>query len=150
MTRTNHSLRRRLTAALLLVFTIGLAAAGFIFMHETRQTTSGIASQTLTQQARDLIGGIHIVTGAITIEPPASWAQAYSRAGGGYSYTVFMADGSPVARSSSLEAPLPLIPVPPGQSFSSLELNGPDKRASSRSLPPWRLHSGRRQGRQRP
>jgi two-component system sensor histidine kinase QseC len=129
MKRVNHSLRQRLTMALLLVFTIGLTAAGFIFMHETRQTTSGIASQTLTQQARDLIGGIRIVTGAITIEPPGSWAQAYSRAGGGYSYTVFTAEGSPVARSSSLEAPLPLIPVPSGQSYSSLELDGPEGRA---------------------
>lgn len=129
MTRTNQSLRRRLTAALLLVFTIGLTAAGLILLHETRQTTSGIASQTLTQQARDLATGIHIVTGAITIEPPATWAQAYSRPGAGYSYTVFKADGTPIAHSANLAAPLPLVTVPAGQSFSSLELVGPDNRA---------------------
>jgi two-component system sensor histidine kinase TctE len=129
MTRTNQSLRRRLTAALLLVFTIGLTAAGLMFLHETRQTTSGIANQTLTQQARDLAAGIHIVTGAITIEPPAQWAQAYAHPGASYSYTVFKADGSPIAHSASIAAPLPLVTVPAGQSFSSLELVGPDNRA---------------------
>src|SRR3954468_7069196 len=122
MTRTNQSLPRRLTAALLLVFTIGLTAAGLMFLHETRQTTSGIANQTLTQQARDLAAGIHIVTGAITIEPPAQWAQAYAHPGASYSYTVFKADGSPIAHSASIAAPLPLVTVPAGQSFSSLEL----------------------------
>ena len=98
--------------ALLLVFTIGLTAAGMMFLHETRQTTSGIANQTLTQQARDLARGYSYRYGeTMTIEPPASWAQAYSRPGAGYSYTVFNPGRPARSRAPSiLTAPLPLDP----------------------------------------
>src|SRR4051812_35799405 len=99
MMRNSHSLRRRLTLAMMFVFTIGLTAAGMLFLNETRQTTSGIANRTLTQQARDLIAGIHIDSEIITIEQPAAWVQAYSRPSAAYSYTLFGADGHPVARS---------------------------------------------------
>jgi len=129
MKRGSHSLRRRLTMALLFVFTIGLTAAGIIFLHETHKTTSSISKRTLTQQARDLVAGIHTSSGTITIEPPASWVQAYSRPGTGYSYTVFAADGHPVARSINLIEPLPLVTVASGQSFSSLQIRGPDNLA---------------------
>lgn len=126
MTRNSHSLRHRLALAIMFVFAVGLTAAGILFLHETRQTTSGIANRTLTQQARDLLTGIRIDGETITIELPEAWVQAYSRPGAGYSYTLFTPDGHPVARSVNLTAPLPLVPVPVGQSFSSLELMAPD------------------------
>ena len=70
-----------------------------------------IANRTLTQQARDLIAGIHIDTGTITIEPPAAWAQAYSRSMPVTPIPCSASDGHPVARSVNLADPLPLVPV---------------------------------------
>ena len=124
-----HSLRRRLTLAMLFVFALGLLASGAVFLSETRETARSVYSRTLRQQARDLLDGLAVTGEGATLRVPAAWADAYAWPGSAFAYTLFDPAGRPLALSPGLEAPLPRLDIPQGGSFSALDVVGPERQA---------------------
>jgi two-component system sensor histidine kinase QseC len=114
---------------MLFIFSLGLAASGLVFLNETHQTSSSLHDRTLRQQARDLLTGLRVTHGEVSLQPPESWAAAYAQPGAAFAYTLFDAAGQPVALSPNIEAPLPRLDIPAGEAFSPLDIVGPDRRA---------------------
>lgn len=127
-----YSLRRRLLAAMVLLFGLGVAASLVSYFSEVGRLSGNLWNDTLQEQARELLYGLHMrADGTAQIDLPASWQKAYGDPQGDFAYTLFDVAGRPLARSPNLTAPLPLIPVAKDKIFAPIALAGvgPDRRA---------------------
>lgn len=127
-----YSLRRRLLAAMVLLFGLGVAASLVAYRSEVGWLSGNLRKDTLQEQAREFLYGLHMrADGTAQIDLPATWQKAYSDPRSDFVYTLFDAAGRPLARSPNLTAPLPLIPVAKDKSFAPIVLAGvgPDRRA---------------------
>jgi two-component system sensor histidine kinase QseC len=116
-------------ASLFVVSAIGIASAAYFAYREVYNTDEAIAERTLQGQANEFLDSISFdaTSGALKIELPADWLQAYAQPGSGFSYTLYDSNGAVVATSPNLAAPLPTSePLRPGQRYGSLEFRGPE------------------------
>jgi len=127
-----YSLRRRLLAAMVLLFGLGVAASLVAYLSEVGRLSGNLWNDTLQEQARELLHGLHMRgDGTAQIDLTPAWQSAYADPRGDFAYTLFDAAGRPQARSPNLAAPLPLIPVAQDKIFAPIVLAGvgPDRRA---------------------
>jgi len=128
-----YSLRRRLLAAMVLLFGLGVAASLVAYRSEVGRLSDNLGNDTLQEQAREFLYGLHMhADGTAQIDLSAAWQKAYSDPRGDFAYTLFDAAGQPLAHSPNLTAPLPLIPVAKDRTFAPIVLAGvgPDRRAA--------------------
>lgn len=127
-----YSLRQRLLAAMLLLFSLGVAASLVSYLSEVGRLSGNLWNDTLQEQAREFLYGLHMrADGTAQIDLSPAWQHAYADPRGDFAYTLFDAAGRPLARSPNLTAPLPLIPVAKDKVFAPIVLAGvgPDRRA---------------------
>lgn len=126
--RPRFSLKYRLIASLFVVSAIGIASAAYFAYREVYNVDEAIAERTLQGQANEFLDSISVdaASGAVTIELPADWRQAYAQPDSGFSYTLYDAGGAVLANSPNLAAPLPAVPLRPGQRYGPLEFRGPE------------------------
>lgn len=126
--RHRFSLKYRLIASLFVVSAIGIASAAYFAYREVYNTDEAIAERTLQGQASEFLDSISLdpSTGAVRIDLPADWVEAYSQPGGGFSYTLYDAGGNVAATSPNLKQPLQPSSVRPDQDYGPLEFRGPD------------------------
>lgn len=127
-----YSLRQRLLAAMLLLFSLGVAASLVSYLREVGRLSGNLWNDTLQEQAREFLYGLHMrADGTAQIDLSPAWQNAYADPQGDFAYTLFDAAGRPLARSPNLAAPLPLIPVAKDKTFAPVVLAGvgPDQRA---------------------
>lgn len=107
-----HSLRLRLTGAMVAVFALGLGAALLSYRTEVHKITSDLRARTLENQARELLEAVTVGhDGILEVRTPDDWQQVYASASRRFVFTVFDAARHPIAWSPNLAAPLPYIPV---------------------------------------
>ena len=121
-----RSLRQRLLAALFLVWALGAAAMAAYFMSQAVTPEEVLEATSLTTQARVLKSGLRFsASGQFkAVQLPARWQGVYAAPAAGF-FTLYDPAGRPVARSSNLIAPLPALPLAPGQLLSPMRLIGP-------------------------
>jgi two-component system sensor histidine kinase TctE len=126
--RRRFSLKYRLTASLFVVSAIGLALAAYFAYREVYSTDEAIAERTLQGQAREFLDAISVdaATAKIKINLPADWVEAYSQAGGSFSYTLYDAGGNVQVMSPNLAQPLQLSDIRPVEEYGPLEFRGPE------------------------
>lgn len=127
-----YSLRRRLLAAMVLLFGLGVAASLVSYLSEVGRLSGNLWNDTLQEQAREFLYGLHMrADGTAQIDLSPAWQNAYADPQGDFAYTLFDAAGRPLAHSPNLAAPLPLVPVAQDKSFAPIVLAGvgPDRRA---------------------
>jgi len=127
-----YSLRQRLLAAMVLLFSLGVAASLVSYLSEIGRLSGNLWDDTLQEQAREFLYGLHMhADGTAQIDLSPAWQSAYADPRADFAYTLFDVAGRPLARSPNLSTPLPLIPVAQGKSFAPVVLAGvgPDQRA---------------------
>jgi two-component system, OmpR family, sensor histidine kinase TctE len=125
--RPRFSLKYRLMASLFVVSAIGIASAAYFAYREVYNTDEAIAERTLQGQANEFLDSISFnASGAVAIELPADWQEAYAQPDSGFSYTLYDANRAVIASSPNLAAPLPAMPLRQGQRYGSLEFRGPE------------------------
>ena len=132
------SLKYRLLISLFVVSAIGIAVAAIFAYREVYNTDEAIAERTMQGQANELLEATAIddASGAVTIDLPAEWIAAYGGDDGKYSYTLYAADGRPIAMSRNLTKPLPPSTIPEDEEFGPLEFRGPDAQMTMTATAP--------------
>ena len=132
------SLKYRLLISLFVVSAIGIAFAAIFAYREVYNTDEAIAERTMQGQANELLESISVdeATGAVSVNLPPEWTDAYGQADGKFSYTFYGADGRAIAMSSNISKPLPLSILAPGEDFGPLEFHGPDAQMTMTALAP--------------
>lgn len=106
-----HSLRLRLLGAMLAVFVLGFGVSILAYRTEVYKITRDLRERTLENQARELLGAMHMHDdGALEVRLPPDWRAAYGSASRQFVYTVFDGSQRPVAWSANLATPLPYVP----------------------------------------
>ncbi|MGH6973186.1 MAG: sensor histidine kinase [Stellaceae bacterium] len=127
-----YSLRQRLLAAMVLLFSLGVAASLVSYLGEVGRLSGNLWNDTLQEQAREFLYGLRMrADGTAQIDLSPAWQNAYADPRGDFAYTLFDAAGRPLAHSPNLTTPLPLIPVAQDKTFAPIVLAGvgPDQRA---------------------
>lgn len=123
-----HSLRLRLTGAMVAVFVLGLGAALLSYRTEVHSISSDLRTRTLENQARELLETLQVgPNGSLEVAPPADWQQVYQSPSRQFVFTVFDAAHRPIARSANLDTPLPYIPVDSRHRLGPVEFIGAGK-----------------------
>ena len=123
-----RSLRQRLLAALLLVWALGAAAMAAYFLSQAVTPEEVLEATSLSTQARILKSGLRFSTQGQfqAIQLSRRWRGVYAAPAGGF-FSLYDPTGRAVARSSNLAAPLPSLPLAPGQLVSPMRLIGPSQ-----------------------
>jgi two-component system, OmpR family, sensor histidine kinase TctE len=125
--RRVHSLRGRLIASMLFVFTLGLGASATFYYFEVHWMGNNLHERTMQGQAREFLAGLNLgKDGTIELYLPPVWIQAYAREGADFSYTLYDVARHPVAMSPNLARPLPLVEIPSSDRYGKLEFTGID------------------------
>ncbi len=108
-----------------LVFIFGVIAAAIFFYFEVNETSEDIGERWLQGQAHDLLAGLRLERERdVIITPPPDWAAVYGQVGSGFSFTLYDANGVPVAVSENLADPLPFLAVPEAEIFGETWFSG--------------------------
>lgn len=128
-----YSLRRRLVVAMSLVFLLGVGGSAGYYYFEAYAVGDDLHERTLQGQARELIDAMTLAgNGNVRVNIAPGSAALYASSASGFYYTLYDGAQMPVASSSNLSAPLPLIEAPPLGSFGPLRFVGamPDPMAT--------------------
>jgi len=125
--RRRFSLKFRLIASLFVVSAVGLASATYFAYREVYNTDEAIAERTLQGQANEFLDSVSFdtATGAIKIDLPPDWVDAYSGPSDAYSYTLYDANGKVTAMAPNLKQPLKAPDIDHGDDYGPLEFRGP-------------------------
>lgn len=121
-----HSLRRRLTLALLLAFLIGLGAAGYFVEKEGQQEREALKISELRSEACALLASLDLA-GRPALTRTAS-ADPSRVADPRFVYTLYDSFRQPVLLSAGLDQPLPFRELAGPETCSLLRLPSPDAR----------------------
>jgi two-component system sensor histidine kinase QseC len=121
----HHSLRLRLLGAMLAVFVLGFGASVLAYRSEVYDITRDLRERTLENQAYELLDGMHAgEDGALQVNLPPDWQQAYGNPSKQFVYTVFDDGHRPLAWSANLTTPLPYIPGHSHRKLGPIEFIG--------------------------
>jgi two-component system sensor histidine kinase QseC len=112
---------------MLAVFVLGFGVSILAYRTEVYKITRDLRERTLENQARDLLGAMHLHDdGSLEVRLPADWQAAYGSASRQFVYTVFDGLQRPVAWSANLATPLPYVPrrSHPHRTLGPVELIG--------------------------
>ena len=124
--RRRFSLKFRLIASLFVVSAVGIASAAYFAYREVYNTDEAIAERTLQGQANEFLDSISFdSTGAIKINLPPDWVDAYRGPSDAYSYTLYDASGNVTAMAPNLKQPLRASDIDDGDDYGALEFRGP-------------------------
>jgi two-component system, OmpR family, sensor histidine kinase TctE len=122
-----HSLRWRLTVAMLLVFALGFGASAIFSYGEAYGTAKELRKRTLQGQARELLTALRFTgDGGVQIALPPEWENAYRRGDISFAYSIYDATRRVVALSPNLDTPLPLLSA---ADSGRVQILGPEERA---------------------
>src|SRR5215469_7368085 len=120
-----YSLRQRLLATMVLLFSLGVAASLVSYLREVGRLSGNLWNDTLQEQAREFLYGFHVrADDSAQIDLSPAWRNAYADPRGNFAYTLFDVAGRPLARFPNLTVPLPLIPVARDKAFAPAVLAG--------------------------
>ena len=109
-----YSLRRRLVVAMSLVFLLGVGGSAGYYYFEAYAVGDDLHERTLQGQARELIDAMTLAgNGNVRVNIAPGSAALYASSASGFYYTLYDGAQMPIASSSNLSAPLPLIEAPP-------------------------------------